>query len=578
MKNQCLLICALFLVSTSVMAQLEWVIKPIIEQDKFIYKPDHAKELIIVTGKDGRQGVLKRNGEYLFSPGTFSRVNFINGNGVSYGLTEQNETIVFNSQGKILSDGYDRLNGYHHTNILLTEKNKLFGLIDTLGNIVREPKYKNIKRIKRGLYEGNTPNGPKEKIMVEESDGRTPKGRASFLRIISSKIKDRIIVTAKSKKRGYSYHGFTNIQGDTILRPDRYFSDSRKMDFEAQVMIAIDSQTDKHGVLDKDGKIVVPFEYDDIWSGVIHDEFVIAHKGSQYSIIDLKGQVRGTIKADKMYPLRDHLYVKAEIDKKVYLLLPDLTPAVEEGFDAVRDPFKKDFTILSKNKLRGFYSFRTGKYTPPQFRKFKMPALDKFAVSKGNQFGLFDVHKGEFVTDTIYSNIQKQGHYYLATTERQDSVLKDSIYKKITVRSYTVYDSTIQVVFGPVNHPIKRVAKDLFKESVTRDSLIVHNFQTGQKRIFTNRSLLFMKDNVVRLDMGVFTFADEIFNAEYKTYELLTGRTEQLRRFKENGKFGLLHQRKVVLEPKYDLISQIKEGLITVKLNGKQGILKNSYN
>ncbi len=562
--------------STLTFAQFPWLVKPIIEYEKFIYKPGHTKELIVIIGSNGRQGVMKINGEILFPTNTFARVNFISGNGCSYGVTEDKKLIAFNSQGTILSEGYDELNSYHHSSIIFAKNNNLFGLIDTLGNVVKETIYKNLKRVKRGLYQGSLPDGTTETFTVEESDGLTPRLRATNTGIRSSKIKDRILISSKSKKRGYTYYGFTNMEGDTILAPDRYYSNFLSMGFESQVMIAFDSETEKEGMFDKDANIVVPFEYDKIWRGIIADKYIIASKGNNYSIITVDGKTIGSMKADKMYPMRQHPFVKAEIDKKVHLLTPELKPAIDETFDAVRDPFKKDFTILAKNKLRGFYSFRTGKYTMPQFTKFKMPALDRFGVSKGTHYGLFDVHTGQFLTDTIYSNIQKQGQYYLATIERKDSVLKDSVYKKITKRIYTLYDSLGQVTYGPTENPLFRVTKDVFKERITLDSSVVHHFETGEKLYFNTR-LSLRKGNILVFGKDEYGFRDELFDPKRETYEFLSTITENIRRFKRNGKYGILHNRNIVMEAQFDKISNIKEGTIKVKINGKWGVLKNPY-
>lgn len=577
MKNHLFFILFFLFTATITSAQLEWLVEPIIDHDKFIYDPDQTKALIVVIEADGKKGVLKKNGEYLFRPGTFSQLHSIPGNGVFYGLTVDNKNISFNSQGKIISDGYDRLNAYYNTNIILTERNHLFGLIDTLGTPIREPIYKNLKRIKRGLYQGDTPDSIKEMIKVEETDGLSPKQRATNFGILSSKIKDRIIIIAPSKKKGYYYYGFTNMKGDTILAPNRYYSNFLSMGYESQVMIALDSETEKEGLFDKDANILVPFEYDKIWRGVIADQYIIANKGSNYSIITVDGQVKATIKADKMFPMRNQLFVKAEIDKKTYLLFPDLTLVIEEGFDSVQDPFEKDFTIVAKNKLKGFYSFKTGKYTEPQFKQFKMPALDKFAVSKGQYFGLFDVHTGEFVTDTIFANIQKHGKYYIATTEQKDSVLKDSVYQQRIRRSYTLYDSTLKVVYGPTQHSLNRVAKDIFKETINRDSIIIHNFHTGAKQHFFNKRLQFMEDNIVNIDKENYCFIDELFVPGHKSYEYLSSTTENIRIFKQNGKYGILYKRKIVHEALFDQISTINDGMIKVKLNGKWGVLSNPY-
>lgn len=562
-------------------AQLKWLVEPIIEQEKFFYYPASWQGYIKVIDPSGKEGLLKSNGEYFLEPGRLSRIQIISANGIVYGLSEDKKTVVFNSDGKILSDAYDDLNSYHRTNILLVKNDDLYGLIDTLGTVIRKPQYKMLHRVQRGVYKGTLLDGTEEIIKVEETDGGMSSQLSKSYKINSKKIKDRVIITAKSKKRGSTFYGFTNMKGETILAPDRYYSNYNCMGFDNQVMIALDSQTDKAGLFDKDANIVIPFEYDKIWSGFVANDYVIANKGKDYYLINVDGNIRASIVADAVYPMRKHPYVKAKINEKYQFLNLDLEQVVPGEFKSVRDPFKNNWTILSREGERGLFSLRTGKYTVLPFTKISVPLIyDVFGLKNKKHYGLFDVHKGVFVTDTIFNRINRSGgSFYIGITVQKDSVLQDGKYKPRTIRNYQVIDSTGKVLYGPVPNMISHTWGSIYWEKISKDHVILHDFIRGTKKSLEKKGIRFYKNNVIQIDKNEYCFIDEFFDEDNpRIFEHLSHEiTENLRVFKINGKSGLFHNKEIVAEAKFDQIRDIRDGEIKVKLNGKWGILENPF-
>lgn len=536
---------------------------------------------MVVEGPGGQKGVQRTNGTFLFPTGSFTQVQYVGGNGLMYGITQERETVVFNSDGKTLSTPYDALNSYYHTNIIMAEKDKLFGLIDTLGQVIKPPQYKNLRRVRRGVYKGTFPDGREELIQVEESDGLTDADRKKALSNNSKKMKDRIIIIAKADKKGYLlYYGFTTMDGDTLLAPDRYASNHLNISYEQQAMIATDSETGKQGLFDKDANIVIPFEYDKIWHDPMENGYVLAQKGNQYSTINLDGSLRASMRADKMYPMRAHPYQKAIIDNKQFLYNDQMTRVLPEAFDHIRDPANKNWTMLSKNKQKGFFSLKSGKYTPPAYKKISTPIrYDVFGVATGEKFALFNVHRGDLLTDSIYHMIQKAGPLYKGVLVKKDSVLKDSTYRQVEVTYYQMLDSEGRTLYGPVSKRIHHAVDSLHIEKLHEDSIILHHFFTGRQRLVTGNDIKFYPNNVIRTSRERYYFTDELFNdGTARSFEYLSDKiTEGVRLFKQNGKYGLIHQQKVVAEAEFQELKDIKDGMIKAKLDGKWGILKNPY-
>lgn len=567
-----------FVILVNLNAQkLKWLVKPVIEQNKFYYFPEYNSEFIIVENKDGKQGVLKKDGTYLYPPDRFIKVDYIPGNGLMYGWNKDEKSIVFNSKGKVLSKEYDKLNAYHHTNILFTFKNKLRGLIDTLGNVICKPKYKSLQRLKRGLYKGELPDGTIKMINVDESNGLTPIKRREKIKKMRTLVKDRIVFYGEKKgRKGLTPFGFTNNKGDTILRADKYYMVSSLKGYNT--IIAIRTNDKRYGAIDRNANIIVPFKFDYIRPFVYVDKYLFAQNDKVFYILDLNGNIVSKYEAKKIYKMRDFPYFKAINNKRYTLLDIHFKPVLKRDFKRISDPFRNNWCVLHDNKLKGFYSFKTGKYTEPQFTKLTVPLIhDVTGVRVKKNFGLFDIHNGNFVTDTIYSKIKKEGNYFIVVKEKLDTVLKDDKSKVRKINNYFVLDSSYNIIYGPVRRKLSRIAADMFAEKINKDTLVMHNYQTGKQEIFNAKKLRFLKNNVSKLDKNAYCFTDELMNETVNTFEYLSSITDGIRIFKKTRKYGLMHGKTIVHIAEFDEIGSINNKIIKVKKNGKWGILQNPY-
>ncbi len=621
-KRISVIIILLFWVS-DLSAQLKWLVEPFAEEEKFFKKHEYSREFFELVNKFAKQGILKPNGEFVFGDKTLIYIKYISDQGLLYGKTKRGEHYLLNNKGEIISDGYDLLNIWYHTNFILAKKDDLFGLIDTSGQVVVPLKYRTLLRDTLGLYKGILENGNKEDVKVKEYPIHPIASmHERAIKRESSKIKDRIIISHTTQDKKTSYQGFTNMQGDTILAPDRYKISIAQMNYEKQIMTALDTHTEKYGMFDKDANHLIPFEFDEItefiWDEVPENQYVIAQKDSLYYLFNLDGSKKDSIIAEEISPIRYREKIdeynrshfrylplfSVKIDGKYQLMNDNFEPIIEGEFDNLGKGAglgSNQWIFADIDSLRGFYSLKTGKYTPPQFvgisRPFRTHIL---GVKKDKLFALYDVHKGEYITEALYNEISKVGEYYMGKSyvidstlksfERQniiykilfsrDDFLPDSIYRKKKVSEYLLMDTTGQVIHGPIRRKFVHKIGDVYGAGDHHNLYELWDFKKGINKNLENIGKRTFENNVIQLKEGGLCFIDDLLYLNNPPiFEDLAGKMkEELRVYKQNGLWGLMHDKKIVAKAQYDKVEILGgRGVIRVQKDGKWGLLKNPY-
>lgn len=559
-------------------AQLPWLVNPIIEETDFFYIPDLSEELIFIGKKPEPQRLQRLDGSYLFDGQQFIRLQVNAANGVFTGMTLDKKPIVFTSDGLILSEGYDDLNNQYRGNILMTKKDNLFGLMDVTGKVIRQPIYKNLRRKEQGFYQGELPNGEVEEIRMEETDGLTAKERASALRIHSSQLKDRIMVRKQSGKRNYPYWGMTDMEGKEVLPANRYYSNYNKMHFERQVMIAIDSQNDKEGVLDKDGQVIIPFIYDYVMPRLVNDQYCLARRDDSTFLVDFSGHELYAVAGQGFSPIGGTTLVTQNRDNKYRLHTLDFVPVIKDEFNWISGAFNENrFLMLKRGKQTGFYTISSGRVVTPRFSKVKGPYSTSPLLVKEKAWGLYDVEKDEYVLPPEFSGLVRKGNYFLAESTLQDSIKNDDgTYRKTFTMSYRIYQLDGQLLFGPTENRLRSLTSNLWSEQVTRDSLVLHDFSTTATRSFSTKGRKIIGD-VLQLGETQYVFADAYINSSSPPIYEFLGKDDvnhHLRHYKLNGKFGLMRNQEIITPPIYDEISlKFMDHGIKARVGNKWGVL-----
>lgn len=568
----------------SLAAQLEWALEPVVEYEKFYYRPDiNDKYIKVVVEPRKKEGVIDKNGKLIFDPNKFQSIQMIRGNELISAMTPDKEFFLMNKAGKIIGKKFDETNSYHPTNLVWVKKDDKWGMMDTSGVTIIKPKYKRLQKIKQGHFVGTLPDKSKEPFFLKETTGRNSYQEATHYKIQSSQIKDRVMVNVKSKKRNFDYWGFNSLQGDTILRPNRYYSSYNKMRYEEQVMVAIDSENMKEGVIDKFGKILIPFEYEKIDYRVFNNHFVVKQDG-KYGVLNWAGENIIPFEYDLISVLEKEGVLITTKAKKMNMLDSNLVKLLKEDYDRI-DRIPGQVLKLKKGKLFGFYSLKTKKLTSPRFIKFSRFPIAVCGATLDKKFALFDSHAGKQVTDAIYTKLKRAGNYYLGDYSYQDSIKQDTAYRYITKTEKHLLDFSGKILRISKFPGMALLKDDIF---ITRnpkgDTVQVFNVLTSEERVLVGKNIRVIKDghsmgdyHVIQIDKDQFCFIDEVMKGNPPVYEYLGKPKDGLRLYKKNEKFGFTHQGQPVTPPIYEAIGNINKAYVDAKFNGKWGVLKNPY-
>ena len=573
----------IFSLQTSIIySQLEWWIEPIIESHDFYFGPEESKEFIILIDEDGRHGVMNVNGEIIYEAGTFRRVTIPYNSRVFYGMQDEGEgyNVVGTADGLILSDGSNRVWSPRNTDIFIVrENNEFYGLMDVTGKIVIEPKYESMRRVDPGKYLATTFDGTTVKLEVEEAF--KPEYALDTIKGPGDGSEDNLISMRYGSRNPRQV--LLNMQGDTVV-PIGLYNSFTTCGYAPLLLVAYDPESERFGAINRKGKVIIPFIYNSITCGNSRNRILIAKKGKQYFTFNPDGSKRDSINANQLLHTGNYPFLRKNVDGGNYLLNHDLEPVIHESFSHIRDPNRNNWIALSKDGKRGFYSFITNKYTAPRFDGMSVPIIfDVFGVKTGSKFSLFNVHTGELLTDSIYSNIHNFAGFYLAEYPKQDTVIKDEEPIISETTHYYILNDKGEVLYGPTLNRIRTVRDGIMIEMIGRDSMILHHFGVGKRMTFSGKIPRILKSNeVVRLGDKFYFLDDFITTDDPMSYDFLSPETEaNLRIYKLGDKYGLMHNRDKVTEAIFDEIKRIHRGFrystVDVKLNGKWGVLKNPY-
>ncbi len=586
MKTRIIFFSLFILFSNKSHSQFEWALNPIMETSNFIYRPEVNEnyiELIVEGGK--KEGVLNKQGEVILDPNEFQKINFVPGNEIVRGVKADGKVVLMNKSRKIIGNEFDEVNPYLETNLILVRKKNVWGIMDTSGVTIVKPRYRRINKISRGKLKGTLADNSEELFQVEETSGMNPHQEDKQLKLHSSKMKDRIMINSKSDRVHYDFWGFTNMSGDTLLSPNRYYSKYHMMKYDEQVLIAIDSRTDKQGVFDKDGKIIIPFQYDKINHLLYYNHF-IAKLDGKYGLLDMKGNI--VLPFDHYYisPTFKNNYLTTRKSKRVTLLDSNFQKVYEEDVKLV-SKITGQIIRLFDGKHFGFYSLKTKRLTKPRFKRIMNSTQGVKIVAAQRNFGLFDIHSGKMLTEMKYKHLEQKGNFFYGDYLFRDSILEDSVYKKFNVSRRDLLNPKGEVLYSPTRTSLTFITDDIVHFKVFRqyssDSSWIIDFATNQKIFITGENYTYYSSGkeensckVLEIDKR-FYFLDDLLNGNNKSFSFIGRLKEGLRVYRKDGLFGFIREKEIITPPIYDKIGSFNKDLIAVKYKGKWGILKNSY-
>lgn len=308
------------------------------------------------TKKDGKQGVITDDGKVLLKP-QYNEIEALGKDNKS-GFIIQAETgkygIVDYSANSILSTNYDEISKIYGNDYYVVKKNNkqilvkkgdeevltsgfneikqvlktsegqviftinnLYGVMKTTGEVLIEPTYEELKEAKSGILIAKL-NG-KYAIMDINKNNKTDykytdifyNEKADIYTATDETLNNEIldntftvrqtgIVTDEDDEKGY----IKIKQGDEYKFYNFKFEEKAEKDIYSSNTLYISKNEGKYGFVDKEGKVVVDYTYDDVTEQNAYG-YAGIKKDGKWGVIDEKGNVI----QEPIYNLEEHLKI-----------------------------------------------------------------------------------------------------------------------------------------------------------------------------------------------------------------------------------------------------------------------------
>lgn len=159
----------------------------------------------------------------------------------------------------------------------------------------------------------------------------------------------------------------TSIKKDLVLRPD--------------------SRNDKWGFIDKEGKTIIPFEYDD--ADYFFEGLARVKKNGKYGFIDKQGKIIIPFEYDDVGSFFKGLANVKKNGKWGYIDKQDKT-IIPFEYDEVR-PFHQKIVSVKKNEKWGFIDVEGNTIVPFEFEEAKGFHCDRARLKKNEKWGFIDI-------------------------------------------------------------------------------------------------------------------------------------------------------------------------------------------
>ena len=363
-----------------------------------------------------------------------------------YDIQEENETYktkVINKENQEIWTEYDKIealenyddaeNVWYEENVLKVQKNGLWGLINTKGEVILEPQFTSIKTIK----------GIKNSLIVEKD------GVVGLVNDRGSKVLEteylQILRYGQDYKNGYiivnreNKYGLVSAQGEKILEP--IYETVENIYNEKYYVVKKEGNTE---LIDKKGETILKDNFDKILQ--IAKSGVIIQKGEQYGLMDFEGNMKIDAKYKELKEINEDIFL-AKKEEKYGVIDIEQNEKIAYSYNKISYNEKASLyiaendnylsTILNSNfevKLTGILSkidldngymkIKIGdeyKYYNFKFEEKNIKDIlstNKLFVSKQDgKYGFVD-NKGNVVVDYKYEDAQEANNYGYAAIKK----------------------------------------------------------------------------------------------------------------------------------------------------------------
>ena len=387
------------------------IIKP--TYDEMIIVPNKTKAVFICTYNTNYENgtyntkVLNEKGKEIFTD--YSKVEPIplldSGNNLSYiqntlKVTKNGKYGLINMDGKlILNTEYDDIFTLKDTeNTIIIKKGESIGVSDELGNVIIEPKYKEIQAIENNYKYGYIVKNDEEKFGIIDANKRIIL-EPEFEEIRSIYGANKYVVKEDGDLR------IIDNEKNVLLRVG--FDDIVSINGDNVVVI----KNGKYGVLNMAGEEKIERKYEDL--KYAFNDYYISKIDGKYGIINLNNETVLEHDFTSVTYRKEGNFIEAEKENEVETLIYDSNMNL-----------KLTGIISEVNEQKGYLKVRVG--TEYKYYNFKFEEKENTELLKSNQiflskkdgkYGFVD-KTGKEVTGYIYDDAQELNSYGYAAVKK----------------------------------------------------------------------------------------------------------------------------------------------------------------
>ena len=341
------------------------IIIPCIYEQTFLFRGNFAN----VKGKNGF-GLISKKGELLV-PAKYDRLNNISPN-ILIGKIKKDYFLYYIDAQKEVALNCDDLRYYDDCGIIKIRKDNKYGLIDTMGNIITEPKY---VRISDFSYEIAIATTQEYKDIYIKCNGK----RFITVDIITGfeKFKEGFANVSKNGKYGY-----IDTSGKSIV----YFIYDFATPFEGDY--AWVRKSGKYGLINKQGRVVIPIIYDGVKVDHVNKQFFMK-KGDKMGIVNNNGKVLIPFDYDEIRSFRSGKAIVVK-NNKLGVIDTNLKIIVPIEYDRIFYSTKDKYYHLSKDKLYGLTDTLGNIVIPCKYHYIVDFTKELILVKKDSKYGYID--------------------------------------------------------------------------------------------------------------------------------------------------------------------------------------------
>ena len=430
-------------------------------------------------------------------------------------------------------------------NYFATYKDNKWGVIDSTGNTVIDPSYKEmiiVPNSKSGVfictYDVNYETGEyKTKALNEKNQEIFT--QYEKIEPMQNQDKSGNIWYEKNvlKVQKDGKYGLINFDGKEVI-PTEYDEIAVIPQIENSFKVKKDN---KYGIVDSDGKTVIQAQYTDI--DVLGKDnksgFIVKKDDGKYGIVDYSNTLILEAKYDSIEKVYGNDMYVVTLDGKQKLVNKLGNDVLTDGFDSIKQILanQENAVIFTKSGKYGVIKTTGETLIDPEYDNLEETKVGTFIASKDGKYGIIDINKEEKLPFEYNS---------ITFSEKADLyVAEDSNFKSKILNSNL--ETKAEGILSELNE-----SKGYLKLRVD-DKYKYYNFKFEEKQesdIFPNRTLFLSKKD------GKYGYVDKNGKVivDYAYDDAMEQNDYGFSAVKKDGKWGSIDSKgNVVQEPIYNL-------------------------